>query len=160
MKKELILVRHSEAEFGSGSRNDFERALTEQGMVLANRQGRLLYEAELKPDLMASSTATRAAETAKILASQIRYDQRKIQYEDLLYNISLGAMLNWLGRLDEKLQFVIMIGHNPVMSYLAEFILDETGFYMQPCDMIHIQMEIHSWMLIDKKCGTQVPINA
>ena len=158
MKKELILIRHSEAELGSGSRNDFERKLTEQGMVLANKQGRRLYEAELKPDLMATSTAVRATETAKILATQMRYDQRKIQFEDSLYNISMGAMLNWLGRLDENLQFVVIVGHNPVLSYLAEFILDDTGFYMQPCDMIYIQMEIHSWMLIDKRCGIRVPI--
>ncbi len=155
MSKELVIIRHSFAEMGRGNREDFLRELTEQGMVLANRRGRALYEQDIKPDTIYSSSATRASDTAKILADQIRFDNRQIQFDDDLYNISLGDMLNWIGKLDENLNKVMLIGHNPVLSYLAEYLLDQTGFHMQPCDVVWIKMPIASWMLIDKNCGIQ-----
>ena len=156
MAKKLFIARHSFAEMGGGSsRQDFDRELTEQGLVLANKRGKKLYDMDMKPEALYSSTAVRATQTAKILADQMRFDNRSIKFDDALYNITLGDMLNWIGRLDENLNSVMIVGHNPVLSYLAEYLLDSTGLHMQPCDIVCIDMHIASWMLIDKNCGTQ-----
>lgn len=160
MEKELFVVRHSYAEMGgAGTRQDFDRELTEQGMILANKRGKTLYDLDIKPDAVYSSTAVRAKETSIILADQMRYDNRSIKFDDSLYNISMGGILNWIGRLDETTNRVMLVGHNPVLSYLSEYLLDETGFHMQPCDIVWIKMPIASWMLVDKSCGTQHPIH-
>ena len=153
MTKKLLVIRHSEAEYNAPSRKDFERKLTESGMVYANKQGRKLYETEFKPDYFASSSAIRAETTARILADQMRYDQREIDFLEELYNMPLGIMLDWLGKQNEELNSIMLVGHNPLSSYLVEFITGNTGFHLKPCDIIMLEMNIDSWMLIDKDCG-------
>ncbi|MBT34500.1 MAG: hypothetical protein CMO01_32960 [Thalassobius sp.] len=153
MTKRLLIVRHSEAEYSASSRKDFDRALSEQGMVYANRQGRKLYETEFKPDYFASSNAVRAESTAKILAEQMRFDQREIDFMEELYNMPMGPMLDWIGKQNEDFSSIMIVGHNPLLSYLIEYITGDTGFHMQPCDIVMLEMNIESWMLIGRDCG-------
>ncbi|MEM1138055.1 MAG: histidine phosphatase family protein [Bacteroidota bacterium] len=153
MTKKLLIVRHSEAESIASSRKDFDRSLTEKGMVYANKQGRKLYESEFKPDYFVCSSAERAKKTAHILADQMHFDQRNIDALEAFYSMPMGGMLDWLKNLEEDKKEIMVVGHNPVLSYLVEYITGKTGFHMNPCDLVMVELKIESWLSIEKDCG-------
>ena len=62
--KKLLIMRHAKSDWGSGLA-DHERPLNKRGTKAAAAMGKALAAMEEIPDLVISSTATRAATTAR-----------------------------------------------------------------------------------------------
>ena len=63
--KTLLVLRHAKSSWKNSQMSDHERPLNKRGRRDAPRMGRLLGEEGLVPDLIVSSTAERALETAQ-----------------------------------------------------------------------------------------------
>ena len=77
MKKELILMRHGKSDW-SKRLSDFQRPIKKRGFKESARIGRWLGEQNLVPDLIISSPAMRARETAETVAENMYYDSENI----------------------------------------------------------------------------------
>ena len=65
--------------------SDFDRPLNKTGVIGAQNMGKFINAKEGKVDLILSSSATRAQETAQIIAKAINYDVNRIETEKGLY---------------------------------------------------------------------------
>ncbi|MDW7693711.1 histidine phosphatase family protein [Flammeovirgaceae bacterium SG7u.111] len=153
MAKNIILFRHAEALEPNIAIKDFDRPLTPQGAQDASRMGKTLRETQVKIDAFYSSSALRATETAERVAEQLPYDVNDIFFEEDIYNISLGKLLMFIQNLDSDLETVLILGHNPTITYFTEYITGEGNLHFSPANAALISFDIANWKEADKGKG-------
>jgi phosphohistidine phosphatase len=72
-----------------------------------------------------SSPALRALTTAQLIADEIGYRHKDIVVDDRLYASSPDDLLAVIRALDDKLDRVMLCGHNPELSDLAHQLSSE-----------------------------------
>ena len=122
MVKNLFLVRHAEAIKSGPGEKDFDRELTANGVHEASKIGRKLFEKGIKIDMLVSSNAIRSASTAQLIAEQIKFNTSQILFEKDVYEASVRSLLNLINETEDRIQQLMIVGHNPVMSYLTEYL--------------------------------------
>ena len=140
MQRRLILMRHGHAE---ELREDFARRLTEKGRSAARRAGQALARAGFRPELILTSPAPRAQETAKLVAEACGYGPA-LQAEPTLYLSEEGPHLDALRALPQTLVRALLVGHNPTLSALASK-LGEPGKELRPAEYVELCLELDSW---------------
>lgn len=110
--KSLTLFRHAKTERDSSTGRDFDRQLAERGQRDAARMGDEIRSLGLDFDLLLSSPAARAVETANLAGLAPSYDER-------IYDASAGELLAIVQEAEEEAGRLIMIGHNPGFERLA-----------------------------------------
>jgi phosphohistidine phosphatase len=124
MSKILLLVRHGAAEHGANTTmlHDVDRELISTGIIEAARMGKFIAEKGYKADLIVSSSANRAKDTAKIFAEQQQYLAENIQIDDKIYGGGARSYLEYITKIDESVNVVLIVGHNPDISFFSEYI--------------------------------------
>ena len=153
MVKNLILVRHAEATEGGAGVKDIERELTAKGHRDAPRIGRYFYENQILPDMILSSSAQRARSTAELMAEQLKYELNQISYVDELYNASVRTLLSTINQGDDAWSILVLVGHNPAISYLSEYLSGEPIGSMDPASYVQIEFEADSWQEVSQNSG-------
>ena len=114
--KSMTLFRHAKTERDSATGVDFDRRLTERGRDDAARIGSQISSLGLGFDLILSSPAARAAESAELAGLSPRFDQR-------IYDASTGDLLALVQDADDAIERLMLIGHNPAFN--RQFDLDQ-----------------------------------
>lgn len=117
--KTLLILRHAKSSWNNPRLADHDRPLNERGRADAPRMGVLLRREDLVPDLIVSSTATRAARTAEAVADACGYGD-DIVYTRALYHAPPEAYLSLLAELDAPAARIMVVGHNPGVEELLE----------------------------------------
>ncbi len=116
--KTLMLLRHAKSSWNNASLNDHDRPLNARGLNDAPRMGRLLYSEDLVPDVIYSSTAKRAADTAGSVALAAGFEG-DIHYTRDLYHADPDAYMEVARSLNDTVNSVLMVGHNPGLEELV-----------------------------------------
>lgn len=116
--KTLILVRHAKSDHPHAL-PDRDRPLAERGAHDAPMMGKRLHRRGVQPDLVISSPARRALETARLIADELHYPQQRILVDERLYPGDTAQVLEVIGELDERSRQVLLVAHNPGLSELA-----------------------------------------
>lgn len=153
MAIKLLLIRHAEAIEPNIALKDIDRPLTEHGANMASRLGSFLKEEKIYPDLFLCSSALRATDTANYIAEQLPYNASEIKVDEELYNISVGRLLNYIQGIDNQYKTVLIIGHNPALSYFIEYISNQTGIYLAPSNSVLLEFPEEDWSQVDKDKG-------
>jgi phosphohistidine phosphatase len=154
MAKQLLLVRHAEAETPYWGQKDFDRELTSHGVISASVTGKKLKELSFMPDFILTSAANRAQNTAILLAEQLGYESTKIKEAEELYNCSLNILLEYIHKIDDSYQNVILVNHNPNISYLVEYLTGENLYGgMNPIGIASITFDLEQWGKIEQRTG-------
>ncbi len=141
--KTLLILRHAKSSWKFPDLSDHDRPLNRQGKRDAPRMGKTLKERGLVPDLVISSTATRAKDTASAVAKHSGYKGKRIRFESL-YAAEPGAYLAVLRELTDNYQRVLIVGHNPGVEELIELLTGE--IHMVPtCTLAQIEFDIEKW---------------
>ena len=152
--KVLSIVRHAKAELPEGFPSDFSRLLTQRGHKDAARLGALLAGLEPTVDCILSSSATRAAQTADRLASELGY-ANSVTWEDAVYLASAATLLDLLRRAPENAEHVVLIGHNPGLEELAAGLCsgapDNSVLTLITATVAHFPLDISRWNQL--RCG-------
>lgn len=149
----LYIVRHAKAEDRATFMADHDRRLTSEGFIAAARMGRYLRGKGIKPDAMVSSTAPRAADTARVLAEQLGTDPAQIQLEDALFDGGPKAYLAVVNALPGEVQSVMIVGHNPDVSYFAEFLTHQSIGSMSKGAVVAVTFENLTWAGVSGRTG-------
>lgn len=107
--------------------SDFDRPLNKRGLSIAPMMGEYLAGAEMLPQLIVTSTAKRASETA-MLVKRHGDMQAKLRYDENIYEASVNTLANLLRAIDDSVNSVMLVGHNPGMESLIYYLSGE----MQP----------------------------
>lgn len=154
MVRTLYLIRHGEAEESMTGQKDFERRLTPLGQRNASRMGKLLHDYDFNPDLFLSSSALRANETANMMAEQIKFSNNKIDFSDELYSASVRSLFNFICNLDVEYKTIGIVGHNPALIYLGEYLTKNAIGTLVPCGILQIGFDLDSWSEVSEGNGT------
>ncbi len=116
----LGLLRHGKARADHGE-GDFARALKGHGRRQILHMARVLCEAA-PPQRLLVSTAQRTRETAQILLEEFA-GAVQVEHLDALYLASPQTLLECIARVPDNVQRVLVVGHNPGLSELAQSLL-------------------------------------
>lgn len=119
--KRIILVRHGKSAWNDPNLSDHDRPLADRGLKNVPEMGFRLIEKGILPDLILSSTATRAAQTAEILAEILHIPKSKVEYDKNLYHASYSTILKCIQRQDDSNEVIFLVGHNPGMNDFIDY---------------------------------------
>ena len=152
--KHLILVRHAEAAEKLNNQPDKERELTSVGKNNASQIGVYLFREKFQPDIIISSAAKRAKETAQLIASQLSFDPKEIIYNSLLYEVANSRVfLEQTNTIPDRFDTVMLVGHNPIFSHMAEYFTNESKGGLPPAAALVVKFEVESWKEVSKGIG-------
>jgi len=117
--KQLIILRHGKAEQDTMAKDDYDRILTDRGRRNAAAMGEYILKKTGVPDLILTSSAKRAHETALYAAQHIGYPEEEIQNDQNLYFAPARWILNILSKLPEEVNSCLYVGHNPGVTDLV-----------------------------------------
>ena len=143
--KTLYIVRHAKSSWDHPELSDHERPLLEKGKKRTKLVAGYLQENNIRIDRIISSYAVRAFETAKIIAVEINYPEDEIRiFEDIYYG-DTDKLFDHLFRLPEKIQSVMLVGHNPTFTSLANSFLDEEIEWLPTSGIVCIEFKTDKW---------------
>jgi len=152
--KRLVLVRHAKAE-PWGYDDDFSRALTERGESDARKVSRALKYSGIIPDLMISSSALRALQTAILFAGEMGYPEKSIIKNSVLYQgLTSGELLGIIRKLKDEYGTLFLFGHNPAQSFMARGFCRDFSGEMPTCSSVVIDFQVENWEEITLHSGT------
>lgn len=149
--KTLFVMRHGKARRDIPEQSDFERPLTSYGLTAAPFMGRMIYENNLQPNLIVSSPAKRAKQTA-ILVKETAGIETKIQYSEKLYEASPATLLSVVSDIQCQHKSALLIGHNPGIEGFIRILTNETQ-RMATSSIAKIVLNINQWSEISQDCG-------
>lgn len=119
--KTLFLMRHAKSSWKDDSLADHERPLKKRGKKDIKLIAKVIKKNDLKPDLIITSSAVRAKETAELLAEAIGFKE-KIVVSDDLYMGEPSDYMEILTDIKEKYGSVLIVGHNPGLEAYLQII--------------------------------------
>ncbi len=140
--KTLYLLRHGEAEFNIETK-DFDLSLTENGRQQVYQVAKQLSENMLKIDHLISSSATRARQTIEIIKDHLHLTE--IEFRDDLYPCTSSAIFDTIVSLDDSINSVLIVGHNPGLSTFAQEYMQLNEIAMPTSGLISCNYFSDSW---------------
>ncbi len=151
--KRLILVRHAKTEHQNYDR-DFDRKLISRGKNDAAIIAEQLKNKNIIPDYFICSPATRAKQTAEIFARTLGYPEEDIDNQLFLYEgYTTSEFLNFISRLDDNYNTVIVVAHNPDIAMLASAVSDEDFYHFPTTATAVIDFDTDKWERINAREG-------
>lgn len=163
MPRELLLLRHAKSDWETSFLNDFERPLAKRGRRDAPKVGEWLLREGLVPDLVISSPAERARETALLVCSAMDYKKNKVVWDEDIYEAGMLSLLEVLGRCPQKARAVMLVGHNPGMEDLMRYLLGEgvdtpaDGKLLPTATVARLEMP-KDWGKLDAGCANLLEV--
>lgn len=151
MTKTLYLVRHAEASQSVSP--DLVRPLVPNGMIDAARMGKYLSSRMQGIDIILTSHAERTQMTAQVFCEQLGLDNQIVKVDSMLYESSPKHYLDAINGLSEDYNDVMIVGHNPSISYFAEYLTHEEIGSMPTCGVVGMTFENLTWAEVSKKTG-------
>ena len=152
----LMLLRHGKSDWDAGTRDDFSRPLASRGVRSAERMGEVLRDLGLVPDLVVSSTATRARSTAELARITGGWSSRLV-LEDRLYGASVIDTLGVAEEHGADHDRVMLVGHEPTWSLTVRHI---TGarVAVRTATCVDIELDATQWSDLASTSGSLVTL--
>jgi phosphohistidine phosphatase len=152
--RRITLLRHAKSDWNNPSQNDFDRTLNQRGEKNAKLIAKRLKNSGVRPSLIISSDAVRAISTARLIARGIGYPIEFIQPDHELYLASPVGIIDVLEREGENYTDVMIIGHNPGLTELANRLSNSQIDNIPTCGVFAVDMKIDSWADLANTPGT------
>ncbi len=149
--KRLYIIRHGKAS--QQMMPDIKRPLIEKGIKRTRKFAKKLKETGVQPDLIVSSPAVRAYQTAEILADIFDYPKDKIYINQYFYFHEEEAVLSQLMGLPDSVNTVFITGHNPVWTDLADRFMQEEIWHLRTSGIAGVAFDTNTWKDILKAPG-------
>ena len=143
--KTLCLIRHAKTSWSHPSTPDIERPLEERGISDVAILSNYLSEQKLVPDLILASPALRTKHTAELLIQHLKLSEDILIFDEKIYNAAVENLLKVLQNLDDKINTVFLIGHNPGITMLANYLAEAHIPSLQTSGAFSVQINSDHW---------------
>jgi len=150
--KTLFILRHAKSSWEDTDLSDFDRPLNERGRSAAPLVGGVMRTNQFQPDVILSSPAKRAKETAALvketaeIAGEIRFDRR-------IYEASPAKLLEVVAEQNGNIESILLVGHNPGLEGLVRFLTGESQ-PMPTAALAVIDLDTDEWNGINSASGS------
>ena len=145
--KTLYMVRHAKSSWKHDV-IDHQRPLKDKGMndgvLVSNR-----VKGEIEPpQKIISSDATRALSTAYYFKKALKVSDKDFSKDHELYDFAGQNVLKIIKGLDNKLNRVLIVGHNHAFTSLVNMLGNKYIENVPTCGFIMLEFEVDDWAKI------------
>lgn len=151
--KTLMLLRHAKAGFDLTGQADAERVLTHSGKQDAIKLGYKLKGRNEAVDLFYCSPAARTRQTFEAISEIVDLEAR-YELVNGLYQASEETVLQLIQSAPEHFQTIMIIGHNPSMTQLANLMADKLRLdHLPTCGLVVLTFGQSQWSQLQPGTG-------
>ncbi len=122
LNKTLFIVRHGKSTWDYHGVDDIDRPLKERGIRNASEMAGYIKKQNIFPEMIYSSPAARAVNTALIFARIFDFPEDKFFIKNDLYMSDTDDILNVISETSAKVGSLMIFGHNPGFTDLANYL--------------------------------------
>lgn len=150
----FFLARHAKSSWKDLSLTDHDRPLNKRGYKNGPRMGKRLAKLPYRPEIIITSSAVRALTTAEMLAPYLEIGPDAIVVNELLYEAGQHKMLKIIRRFDNRFANIMLVGHNPGITQLANELGGHPIANIPTCGIVVIRFETDQWAAVGKAPST------
>jgi len=143
--KTLYIVRHAKSSWDSPELADHDRPLNRTGIKKTKLVIDYLQNKKVMPDLMISSSALRAKDTAIQIALGLGYPPDKIIIDKNMYHASSDTIFNEIYALSDTIKSVMFFGHNPTLTYFVNQFLEPPIVNLPTTGIVAVEFATDKW---------------
>lgn len=143
--KNIFLVRHAKSSWESIDLQDIDRPLLPKGIKRTQLVIDYLQQKKINADLIISSPAVRAQETAILIAQGIAYDPEKIVINRDIYFGDTDSFFEALYQTDDCYNNVFIFGHNPTITIFSNYFLKSKLDNLPTTGVVNIAFKTNKW---------------
>lgn len=152
----LLICRHAKSSWEGEVCRDIDRPLNKRGQRDAPEMGQRLKRRQVLPDLIITSPALRARTTAELIAVQLGYPLAGVRIDPGQYAATVPSLLARLQAIEPQVARVMIVGHNPEFTALANVLGGLAIDKLPTCAMVALALPLVSWDQLAPGCGTLV----
>jgi phosphohistidine phosphatase len=141
--KTVFLLRHGKSAWDLPELDDMKRTLLPKGIAVTDRVAKYLKEINVKIDIIISSPAQRAAQTAEIIQQSMKLPET--QFDQRLYPCSADEIYNVIIEQDDNIENILIVGHNPGLTYFAQEQMDADIDNLPTSGLVSCRYYTKSW---------------
>lgn len=153
--KNLFLMRHAKSDWEADFSEDHNRPIGGRGRKNAKDLGDFLKDRNFRVDSAYISSSKRTVQTFEILGKKQKFAREVIISEEI-YLADQEKLLDELKKVSDTKNSVLILGHNPGLEDLANFLLgySMTVFGKVPTSsFLSFQLNIDKWSETCFGCG-------
>ncbi|HET6588762.1 MAG TPA: histidine phosphatase family protein [Candidatus Nitrosocosmicus sp.] len=154
--KVLLILRHAKSSWKNKKLNDLNRPLNKRGRNEAVKMGEYLKSMDLMPDMIITSSALRARETATLLCRQSGYDGM-VEVNFSLHEGDTTSYIQAITTSHEDKNKLLIVGHNPTLEQLLSLLTNKT-VSLPTCTLVQIKLNVASWNKVIYHSGSKPEI--
>jgi phosphohistidine phosphatase len=148
--KTLLIVRHAKSSWKEPGLIDHQRPLNKRGKKAAPEMGKRLRKRGIRPDIIISSDAKRAIDTAVSMAERLGLSPKLIRQNPAFYHSTPDRILDVVHQFEDKWEQVMLVGHNPGFTELANRFYPHTIANMPTAGVVELRFKTGSWQRIGR----------
>jgi phosphohistidine phosphatase len=152
MKKTITLIRHAEAVFSEYD-GDHQRPLTEQGVVHAQNVALKLKRGGVVFDQIHTSDSLRTQQTTSLLNQKLQCSDDHVFIRDNLYCATVTVLMEAISQLDNQVNHVAMVAHNPGLTVCCEQLMDCYVAPFAPATVMTVNLCVDDWRAVGAGTG-------
>jgi len=151
--KTLLILRHAKTQSDAPA-GDHARELTERGHRNAAAMGAYIQNLIGTPDAIITSDATRARQTAEIVAGILGFTA-PLTMEPRIYTADPDTLLAVVRGIPDEVQTAIIVGHNPGFEELATALAGkpEQGVRLPTSGLALLEFDVEGWDAVRASVG-------
>lgn len=144
--KRVVLVRHAKSSWVHEGLTDFDRPLNDRGNNDAPIMGKRLKALNIQTDLIISSTAKRAKQTAKKLSIELDYKKEDILLLDKLYHCHPDTFEEVIYGIEDNIKTIMIVAHNPGITLFVNSLSHNFSSANIPtCGVVVAEFSAKNW---------------
>ena len=151
MERRLFIIRHGKSSWDHEGLQDIDRPLAMRGIRNAGEMAERLLKKDLVPQLILSSPASRALNTAMIMSKSWGIKAENLQITDSLYMAYLSEIDQVIGGVPAKIKNLAIFGHNPSFTAYANKFLELPLDNLPTAGVVIVTLESENWGEIGRK---------
>ncbi len=151
MKRQLYIIRHGKSSWDNEGLDDIDRPLNDRGLRSAGKMAERLMAKGLIPDLIYSSPANRALNTALIMQRTWGLDPSRLEIFDDLYMAYLEEISDVVEKAPDQVESLAIFGHNPSFTMYANKFLRVPLDNLPTAGVVVVTLESDSWKRLGRK---------
>ena len=145
MERKLFIIRHEKSSWEHAGLDDIDRPLAERGIRNAGEMARRLQEKGEIPQLILTSPASRALNTALIMSKVWGLGPECLQVHEPLYDALLSEIAQVLAAVPPEVKGVAIFGHNPSFTSFTNQFMKIPLDNLPTAGVALITLESDSW---------------
>jgi phosphohistidine phosphatase len=144
--KTLLLVRHAKSSWQHAGLSDEQRPLLEKGKKRTKKVIDYLLGEDVKVDLIITSHAVRAYDTARIIAHALGIREEDLSVSKRMYHATAEHLYDQFFDLSNDINNLMMVGHNPAFTNFANHFLDKKIDWLPTSGVVSVSFDTNLWV--------------